>query len=129
MLCLLVVARIRQHRSITKFLFKGYNLKFYNKPVFIPGIPYNGQLKLTNNITITDGEIVEICYNLAIKKSWNYFNNEQCQNFTVLENGIIPFKLWPFKNSVLHVHLHVSIIIFYIVNFTIPELFVSKIFS
>ncbi|XP_076257908.1 alpha-1-macroglobulin-like isoform X1 [Rhynchophorus ferrugineus] len=85
---------------------KHYWLKFQSGAIFIPGVPYEGKLKIYNAITTIESEVVEICYNLAIKKSWNYFNDEQCANYTVPEDGVIPFKLWPLKSSVLHVHLH-----------------------
>lgn len=84
---------------------KGYTLKIQSSPIFIPGVPYEGQMKLINAITDITGEVIKLCYNLAIKKSWNYFKNEECRNYTVPEDGIIPFKLWPLKNSVLHIHL------------------------
>ncbi|CAG9766185.1 unnamed protein product [Ceutorhynchus assimilis] len=90
----------------SKILLKGYNLKFNSNPMFIPGMPYEGQLKLTNIITSIEDEVVEICYNLAIKKSWNYLNKEQCRNYSIPKTGIVAFKLWPVKTNVLHVSLH-----------------------
>lgn len=75
--------------------------------MFIPGVPYEGQLQLTNLLTKPEREIVEICYHLAIKKSWNLFKDKQCQNYTV-SNQAIAFRLWPLKGHAIHVHLHVT---------------------
>ncbi|RZC36886.1 pregnancy zone protein-like, partial [Asbolus verrucosus] len=46
-------------------------------------LPYHGAIELNNINTDMEKEVIEICYNIAIKKSWNYLNNEQCSNFTL----------------------------------------------
>lgn len=92
----------------SKVAFKGYHLKLVSDEMFRRGLPYEGTFKLTNiNVEDVTKEVVEICYNLAIRKGWDYFNDEQCRNYSPNGDGFIYFKLWPFKSSVLHVHLHV----------------------
>lgn len=83
-----------------------YNLKFLKKSLFLPGLPYEGFLQINNINMNLSGQVVEICYNIAIKKSWNYVNNEQCSNFTLSENDkLIPFHILPLKNNIIHLQL------------------------
>lgn len=89
--------------------FQGYNIKFVGDTMFTPGLPYKGQVKLTNSVKQVEHEVLEICYTIAIKKSWNYFNNEPCNQYPVSKEGVVDFQLWPFKSNVLHVHLHVCL--------------------
>ncbi|KAH1001219.1 hypothetical protein HUJ04_013456 [Dendroctonus ponderosae] len=92
--------------QITSRFFQGFQLRFSSSPLFIPGVPYEGQLQLTKLLINLQAELVEICCHLAIKKSWNLFNDKQCQNYTVSGDGTVAFRLWPLKEQVLHVHLH-----------------------
>nr|CAH7731884.1 unnamed protein product [Callosobruchus chinensis] len=85
---------------------KPYLMKFTTTPIFQPGLPYKGKLKLFNVNVDVKYEIIEICYNLAIKRSWNYLNNEQCSNFTVNEDNTVDFTILPLKNNVIHINLN-----------------------
>ncbi|XP_050293499.1 murinoglobulin-1-like [Anthonomus grandis grandis] len=91
-----------------KIMSKPYSLKLQSPSVFIPGLPYKGQIALIHNYTRLEEESLELCYNLAIKKSWNYFNSEECQAYNVSNEGVVNFQLWPLKNSVIHVNIHVK---------------------
>ncbi|KAK9891011.1 hypothetical protein WA026_013344 [Henosepilachna vigintioctopunctata] len=84
---------------------KQYQLKFVSENIFQPGLPYHGKLQLTNVHVDLSKVVVEICYNVAIKKSWNYLNNEKCSNFTVGNENTISFSVLPLKNSVVHLRL------------------------
>lgn len=90
-------------------ILKPYTMKFIYNPIFQPGLPYGGKLKLSNINTDVSNETIEICYNFAIKKSWNYLNEEQCSSFKVDEDDTIDFSILPVKNNVIHINLNVSI--------------------
>ncbi|CAH1996552.1 unnamed protein product [Acanthoscelides obtectus] len=85
---------------------KPYLMKFSATPMFQPGLPYKGRLKLFNVNVDLKHEVVEICYNLAIKKSWNYLNNEQCSNFSVSEESTVDFTILPLRHNVIHINLN-----------------------
>ncbi|KAL3287814.1 hypothetical protein HHI36_002274 [Cryptolaemus montrouzieri] len=84
---------------------KEYHLKFISENTFQPGLPYYGKLQFNNIHTDVMMDVVEICYNVAIKKSWNYLNNEKCSNFTMGKENGISFSILPLKNSVIHLRL------------------------
>lgn len=88
--------------------FKPYSVKFVSNPIFQPGLPYRGKLKLFNVKTNVSDDLVEICYNLAMKKSWNYLNVEHCSNFSIGADNTVEFFVLPLKNSIVHIILKVS---------------------
>lgn len=89
---------------------KPYNLKFVGDSMFLPGLPYKGKLQFFNVHIGMRSQMFEICYNFAINKSWNYLNNEQCSNYTMLDNQkFIEFNILPLQSRVIHIHLTVSI--------------------
>lgn len=89
-------------------ILKPYTMKFIGNQIFRPGFPYKGLIKLKNvQINLTH-ELIEICYNVAVKRSWNYLNNEQCSNFTVNQDDTVNFSILPMKNNIIHIHLNVS---------------------
>nr|XP_008195453.1 PREDICTED: pregnancy zone protein [Tribolium castaneum] len=105
---------------------KPYGLKFAKKAMFMPGLPYQGFLQLNNVNMDLRGQVIEICYNIAIKKSWNYLNNEQCSNFTLQGNEkLIPFHILPLKNNVIHLQLNARSLNFtnIVDNFLVVRLF------
>ncbi|XP_063921503.1 pregnancy zone protein-like isoform X2 [Zophobas morio] len=86
-------------------LLKPYSLKFIKNDIFLPGLTYHGVIQLSNiNIDLI-GEVIEICYNIAIRKSWNYLNNEQCSNITLSNQTFIQFHILPLRNNVIHLQL------------------------
>lgn len=87
--------------------FKPYTMKFVSSAVFQPGIPYKGKVKLFNVKTNVSNDSIEICYNLALKRSWNYLNMEQCSNFTVGDDNSVEFSILPLKNTIIHIILKV----------------------
>lgn len=87
--------------------FKPYSVKFISNPIFQPGLPYRGKLKLFNVKTNISNELIEICYNLALKRSWNYLNVEHCSNFSIGEDSSINFSLLPLRSSIIHIILKV----------------------
>ncbi|XP_049817832.1 murinoglobulin-2-like isoform X2 [Aethina tumida] len=85
---------------------KPYNLKFVGDSMFLPGLPYKGKLQFFNVHIGMRSQMFEICYNFAINKSWNYLNNEQCSNYTMLDNQrFIEFNILPLQSRVIHIHL------------------------
>lgn len=87
--------------------FKPYAIKFVSSSVFQPGLPYKGKVKLINVKKIVSNDSLEICYNLALKKSWNYLNMEHCSNFTVDNDNSVEFSVLPLKNTIIHIVLKV----------------------
>jgi hypothetical protein len=85
---------------------RAYTMKFVKKNLFLPGLPYQGTIQLSNVNTNINGEVIEICYNIAIKKSWNYLSNEQCSNFTIQNEKAIQFHILPLKSNVIHLQLN-----------------------
>lgn len=81
---------------------KEYNMKIVSENVFQPGLPYHGKVQYSNVHTDLRNHVVEICYNVAIKKSWNYLNNEKCRNFTLDSDNSTYFSILPLKSSVVH---------------------------
>ncbi|XP_044265167.1 alpha-2-macroglobulin-like isoform X2 [Tribolium madens] len=106
---------------------RGYSLKFVKKQaMFLPGLPYQGFVQLNSVNVDLKGHVIEICYNIAIKKSWNYLNNEQCRNFTLQgTEKFIPFHVLPLKNNVIHLQLNARSLNFsnIIDNFLVVRLF------
>lgn len=92
------------------FSFDLYELKFLPSTVYFqPGLPYYGVLKLTN--VQKDGlkdEIVEVCYTIAVKRSWNVQQVRPCSNVTIGANNTVNFTVLPFKPNVIQFYLHVS---------------------
>lgn len=88
--------------------FKPYSIKFVSNSIFQPGLPYRGKLKLYNVKTNVSIDLIEICYNLALKRSWNYLNTEHCSNFSVSEENSVNFWILPLKSTIVHVILKVS---------------------
>lgn len=88
--------------------FKPYSFKFVSNIIFQPGLPYRGKLKLFNVKTNVSNDVIEICYNLALKRSWNYLNMEHCSNFSVGYDNSIEFFILPLKSSIIHIILKVS---------------------
>lgn len=86
---------------------KPYATEFSTPGYLLPGLPYHGALLFANVQTQLVGEVVEICYTLSIKSSWNYFSDgEQCTNFT-LKTGekSVQFTVPPLKHHVVMVNL------------------------
>lgn len=92
------------------FSFDLYEIKFLpGNTYFQPGLPYTGTVKLTNIQKETmENEVVEICYTIAVKRSWNIQHLRPCSNFTISADNIIPFTILPFKNNVIQFSLYVS---------------------
>lgn len=89
-------------------ILKPYTMKFISNQIFRPSFSYRGLIKLNNvQVNLTD-ELIEICYNVAVKKSWNYLNTEQCSNFSVNEDNTVKFSILPMKSNIIHIHLNVS---------------------
>lgn len=85
-----------------------YKMTFRTDQSFLPGLLYSGKLQFKNVYVDLADEIVEICYNVAIKRSWNYLKTDQCTNFTVGNDNVVQFHVLPLKSSVIHLHLNVS---------------------
>ncbi|XP_074042577.1 alpha-1-inhibitor 3 isoform X2 [Leptinotarsa decemlineata] len=98
--------RIELANARSQVKLQAYSMKFTSHPVFKPGLPYHGKLKFSDIHADLSKELVEICYNIAIKKSWNYVNDEQCSNFTVDGRNIIPFSILPMTSKVIHMNLN-----------------------
>ncbi|XP_044745841.1 pregnancy zone protein-like [Coccinella septempunctata] len=81
---------------------KEYHMKIVSENVFQPGLPYHGKVQYSNVHTDIRNHVVEICYNVAIKKSWNYLNNEKCRNFTIGAENSTYFSILPLKSTVVH---------------------------
>lgn len=88
--------------------FKPYYIKFVSNPIFQPGLPYRGKLKLFNVKTNVSDDLIEICYNLALKRSWNYLNVEHCSNFSIGVDNTVDFFVLPLKSNIVHIILKVS---------------------
>lgn len=88
--------------------FKPYAFKFVSNTIFQPGLPYRGKLKLFNVKTNVSSDVIEVCYNLALKRSWNYLNLEHCSNFSVGNDNSIEFFILPLKSSIIHIILKVG---------------------
>lgn len=88
---------------------KEYHMKIVSENVFQPGLPYHGKVQYSNVHTDLRNNVVEICYNVAIKKSWNYLNNEKCRNFTLGNENSTYFSILPLKSTVVHMKITVSI--------------------
>ncbi|KAG5869784.1 hypothetical protein JTB14_022629 [Gonioctena quinquepunctata] len=43
---------------------------------------------------------------MAVKKSWNYVNNEQCSNFSVGKNNTVHFSVLPMKSNIIHMNFN-----------------------
>lgn len=93
------------------FSFELYEIKFFpGNMYFQPGLPYTGTVKLLNiQKDIIKNEVVEICYTIALKRSWNIQHIRPCSNFTVAADNTILFTIPPFKNNVIQFSLYVSI--------------------
>ncbi|CAG9820997.1 unnamed protein product [Phaedon cochleariae] len=85
---------------------EAYTMKFKSDSMFLPGLPYNGKLEFHNINVALEKEVVEICYTLAIKKSWNYTNDEVCSNFTIGNKTVLTFNVLPMKNDVIHMNFN-----------------------
>lgn len=75
-------------------------------PYFKSGLPYHGVLRLVEVAVPLKGEMIQICYNLAIRKTWNIKKNQQCSNFTL--NGqetVVNFHILPVRESTVQIHL------------------------
>lgn len=92
------------------FTFDLYEIKFLpGNTYFQPGLPYTGTVKLINIQKATaENEVLEICYTIAVKRSWNIQHIRPCSNFTVGVDNTIPFTILPFKNNVIQFSLYVS---------------------
>lgn len=89
-----------------------YRLDFSHTPrQFQPGLPYHGVLKVTDSVVPLQEEVIQICYNLAIRKTWNIKKNQQCSNFTVVGDSV-NFYILPLKEIVVQIHLSVGIYIY-----------------
>lgn len=97
--------------------FKPYSFKFVSNAIFQPGLPYKGKLKFFNVKTNVTNELIEICYNLALKRSWNYLNMEHCSNFSVGNDNVIDFSILPLKSSIIHIILKVSECFIYLIQY------------
>lgn len=88
---------------------KLYNLDFSKSTrYFQPGLPYHGKLRITNKIVPIREEVIEICYNIAIRKPWNIKKNLQCSNFTLFnDESIIDFYILPLKEHTSNIFLYV----------------------
>lgn len=88
---------------------KAYNLKFADdNKHFQPGLPYHGRLRATDTLISLRGEVVKICYNIAVDKIWNIKDVSQCSTFTFGHDDTIYFTILPVKNNVLQIKLYVS---------------------
>lgn len=93
------------------FSFDMYELKFTSgSSIFQPGLPYFGTVKLENvHKEPLGGEVIEVCYTMAVKRSWNVQHTRPCSNFTVTgSNYEVPFSILPFKPNVIQFYLYVS---------------------
>ncbi|XP_057663617.1 pregnancy zone protein-like isoform X1 [Diorhabda carinulata] len=86
--------------------YQPFKMKFSGESMFQPGLPYLGKLILTDVSRNLSQEVVEICYNIAIKKSWNYINNEQCSNFTLNGDNELNFQVLPMTRNVIHISFY-----------------------
>lgn len=89
---------------------KPYDFTISNENVYFqPGLPYYGKLNIFNRlIDIENSETIEICYHLAVKNKWNLKRKIHCTNFTIdSSTNSIDFSLYPFKASVVQIHLKV----------------------
>lgn len=86
---------------------KPYDLRIIRKSILLPGLMYQGTVQFSNIEIDLTNEVIEICYNIAIRKSWNYLNNEQCSNITVKNENFVKFNILPMKNNVIHVQVNV----------------------
>lgn len=94
------------------FSFDLYELKFVPSTVYFQSsLPYFGVLKLVNvQKEDLNNEIVEVCYTIAVKRSWNVQQVRPCSNFTIGANNTVNFTVLPFKPNVIQFYLHVSIV-------------------
>lgn len=91
--------------------FKPYSIKFTSSPIFQPGLPYRGKVKLFNVKTNVSNDLIEICYNLALKKSWNYLNMEHCSNFSIGDDNSVEFSVLPLKSTIVHIIFKVIVLL------------------
>lgn len=95
----------------SSFSFDLYDIKFLpGNLYFQPGLPYTGTVKLTNVQAHLENEVIEICYTIAVKRSWNVQHIQPCSNYTVGADNTIPFTVLPFKNNVIQFSLYVRIV-------------------
>lgn len=85
---------------------KPFTLKIVGKQTFQPGLPYKAKIQFNNINTNLSKELIEICYNVAIRKSWNQ-STEACANFTINKDNSIDFAILPLKNNVVQMYLYV----------------------
>lgn len=103
-------SHVEVHTGKIDITNKPYDFEFSNENVYFqPGIPYYGKLNIYNKIIdIENNEIIEICYHVAVKNKWNLKRKIHCSNFTIDSNtDSIHFSLYPFKASIVQVHLKV----------------------
>lgn len=99
--------RIEITKSKSTISLKPYDLKIMRKSILLPGLMYQGIVQFSNIEVDLTNEVIEICYNIAIRKSWNYLNNEQCSNITVKNENFVKFNILPMKNNIIHVQINV----------------------
>ncbi|CAG9863564.1 unnamed protein product [Phyllotreta striolata] len=86
--------------------FRPYIVRFSNEALFQPGLPYRGKLTFDNVYADLSGEIVRICYSIAIRKSWNYVDDEQCSDFPLSQLDELDFSVLPMTRNVIHVNFY-----------------------
>ncbi|XP_025830784.1 alpha-2-macroglobulin-like isoform X2 [Agrilus planipennis] len=85
---------------------EAYKMKFSDDILFFhPGFSYKGRLSATNVLIDLRGEVVEICYTVAVNYVWNIQNIKECSNFTFDDDNGIDFSLPPLKDNVIKVDL------------------------
>ncbi|KAJ8978718.1 hypothetical protein NQ317_015966 [Molorchus minor] len=99
-------SRIDMTTGKSLVFLKPYTMKIVGSSIFQPGLPYLAKIRFSNVQVNLSNEAFEVCYNLAIKKSWNYLNKEQCSNFSINEDNTVDFYILPMKSNVLHIHFN-----------------------
>lgn len=99
------------------FTFNIYEMKFQlEHDYFQPGLPLYGKLVIYNIQEELRNEVIEICYTIAVKRSWNIQQVNPCTNFTLAADNTISFNILPLKNNVIGLYLTVS---FYFISLRI----------
>lgn len=90
-----------------------YKIDFKStRKYFQPGMPYHGKLRITNKVADLSNEVVEICYNIAIRKTWNIKKMQQCTNFTIGDQNVIHFYVLPLKEHTVEIRLNARAVAF-----------------
>lgn len=103
----LSTSRVETDTGKSHVTHQAYTLRFVDdNKYFQPGLPYHGKLKATDSLVPLVGEIIEICYNVAVDKIWNIKDINQCSNFSFGHDDSVYFYVLPVKDSVIQIRLY-----------------------